>query len=141
MELHINAQRSYGDGSAVKGFFGQDRVNVGGLVIEDQVIGLATAQSMSFSNDVIDGILGLGFNSISCMPGTLTPMDNMIKQNLIQSPIFRYHTYTHTLVFASCIDPALKQCMLIIFFLLAFSVWLGRSTEGGGGGKISCSLL
>ncbi|KAF9341299.1 aspartic peptidase domain-containing protein [Linnemannia elongata] len=94
-------QISYGDGSAVKGFFGQDRVNVGGLVIEDQVIGLATAQSMSFSNDVIDGILGLGFNSISCMPGTLTPMDNMIKQNLIQSPIF--------------------------------SVWLGRSTEGGGG--------
>ncbi|KAF9542608.1 Vacuolar protease A [Mortierella hygrophila] len=94
-------QISYGDGSAVKGFLGQDRVNLGGLVIEDQVIGLATAQSMSFSNDVIDGILGLGFNSISSMPGTLTPMDNMIKQNLIQSPIF--------------------------------SVWLGRSTEGGGG--------
>ncbi|KAF9902080.1 hypothetical protein EC991_005286 [Linnemannia zychae] len=91
----------YGDGSAVRGFLGQDRVNVGGLVIEDQVIGLATAQSLSFSNDVIDGILGLGFNSISCMPGTLTPMDNMIKQNLIQAPIF--------------------------------SVWLGRSTEGGGG--------
>ncbi|KAF9130097.1 Vacuolar protease A [Mortierella sp. 14UC] len=94
-------QISYGDGSAVRGFLGQDRVNVGGLVIEDQVIGLATAQSLSFSNDVIDGILGLGFNSISCMPGTLTPMDNMIKQNLIQAPIF--------------------------------SVWLGRSTEGGGG--------
>lgn len=94
MQPHTNVQRSYGDGSAVKGFFGQDRVNVGGLVIEDQVIGLATAQSMSFSNDVIDGILGLGFNSISCMPGTLTPMDNMIKQNLIQSPIFRYHTHS-----------------------------------------------
>lgn len=84
-------QHSYGDGSAVRGFLGQDRVNIGGLVIEDQIIGLATAQSISFSNDVIDGILGLGFNSISCMPGTLTPMDNMIKQNLIQSPIFRYN--------------------------------------------------
>ncbi|KAF9922110.1 Vacuolar protease A [Linnemannia zychae] len=92
---------SYGDGSAVRGFFGQDRVNLGGLVIEDQTVGLATLQTMSFSNDVIDGILGLGFNTISCMPGTLTPMDNLIKQKLIQEPIF--------------------------------SVWLGRSTEGGGG--------
>ncbi|KAG0324033.1 hypothetical protein BGZ99_002274 [Dissophora globulifera] len=92
---------SYGDGSAVEGIVGQDRVNLAGLVIENQTIGLATTESTSFSNDVVDGILGLGYNSICAVPGTLTPMDNLIKQNLIQSP--------------------------------CFSVWLGRSTEGGGG--------
>ncbi|KAF9173372.1 hypothetical protein BGX20_003380 [Mortierella sp. AD010] len=94
-------QIRYGDGSQVHGILGQDRVNVAGLVIENQTIGLATSESVAFSSDVVDGILGLAFNSISCVPGTLTPMDNMIKQKLIESP--------------------------------CFSVWLGRSTEGGGG--------
>lgn len=69
---------------------GQDRVNIAGLVIENQTFGLALRQSTSFSNDVVDGILGLAYNSISCVPGTLTPMDNLVKQNLIQSPVFRY---------------------------------------------------
>ncbi|KAF8986288.1 hypothetical protein BGZ46_006910 [Entomortierella lignicola] len=91
----------YGDGSQAQGILGQDRVNVAGLVIEDQTIGLATTESASFSSDVVDGILGLAFNTISSVPGTLTPVDNMIKQKLIASP--------------------------------CFSVWLGRSTEGGGG--------
>ncbi|KAF9576393.1 hypothetical protein EC968_008688 [Mortierella alpina] len=94
-------QISYGDGSRVEGILGQDRVNIAGLVIENQTFGLALRQSTSFSNDVVDGILGLAYNTISCVPGTLTPMDNLVKQNLIQSPVF--------------------------------SVWLGRSTEGGGG--------
>ncbi|KAF9192857.1 hypothetical protein BGZ51_004620 [Haplosporangium sp. Z 767] len=94
-------QITYGDGSRVEGIMGQDRVNVAGLVIEDQTFGLATRQSASFSNDVVDGVLGLAYNTLSCVPGTLTVMDNMIKQNLIQMPVF--------------------------------SVWLGRSTEGGGG--------
>ncbi|KAG0246899.1 hypothetical protein BGX31_005387 [Mortierella sp. GBA43] len=94
-------QISYGDGSMVTGILGQDRVNLAGLVIENQTIGLATVESTSFSNDVVDGILGLGYNSICSVPGTLTPMDNLIKQKLIDSP--------------------------------CFSVWLGRSTEGGGG--------
>ncbi|KAF9989789.1 hypothetical protein BGZ75_004966 [Mortierella antarctica] len=94
-------QISYGDGSRVEGILGQDRVNIAGLVIENQTFGLALRQSASFSNDIVDGILGLAYNTISCVPGTLTPMDNLVKQNLIQSPVF--------------------------------SVWLGRSTEGGGG--------
>ncbi|GJJ73724.1 hypothetical protein EMPS_06082 [Entomortierella parvispora] len=94
-------QISYGDGSNVQGIMGQDRVNLAGLTIENQTIGLANTESTSFSNDVVDGILGLAYNSISCVPGTLTPMDNLIQQKLIQSP--------------------------------CFSVWLGRSTEGGGG--------
>ncbi|KAK3810808.1 MAG: aspartic peptidase domain-containing protein [Benniella sp.] len=94
-------QITYGDGSTVTGIIGQDRVNVAGLVIENQTIGLATVESTSFSNDVVDGILGLAYGSICSVPGTVTPMENLIKQKLIETP--------------------------------CFSVWLGRSTEGGGG--------
>ncbi|KAI1304075.1 hypothetical protein EDD11_005249 [Mortierella claussenii] len=94
-------QISYGDGSNVTGILGQDRVNIAGLVIENQTIGLATTESTSFSNDVVDGILGLAYSSITSVPGILTPMENMIEQRLIESPVF--------------------------------SVWLGRSSEGGGG--------
>jgi len=101
--LTSNIFTSYGDGSNVQGIMGQDRVNLAGLIIENQTIGLATTESTSFSNDVVDGILGLAYNSITCVPGTLTPMDNLIQQKLIQSPLF--------------------------------SVWLGRSSEGGGGGE------
>lgn len=79
----------YGDGSKVEGILGQDRLNLAGLVIENQVFGLATQESTSFNNDVVDGILGLGYNSISCVPGTLTPVDNLIEQKLIEEPVFR----------------------------------------------------
>lgn len=79
----------YGDGSKVEGILGKDRLNLAGLVIENQVFGLATQESTTFNNDVVDGILGLGYNSISCVPGTLTPMDNLIEQKLIEEPVFR----------------------------------------------------
>ncbi|KAF9380264.1 hypothetical protein CPB97_008483 [Podila verticillata] len=81
-------QITYGDGSKVEGILGQDRLNLAGLVIENQVFGLATQESTSFNNDVVDGILGLGYNSISCVPGTLTPVDNLIEQKLIEEPVF-----------------------------------------------------
>lgn len=71
------------------GILGQDRVNVAGLVIENQTIGLATVESTSFSNDVVDGIMGLAYGSICSVPGTVTPMENLIKQKLIESPCFR----------------------------------------------------
>ncbi|KAF9438335.1 hypothetical protein BGZ76_008618 [Entomortierella beljakovae] len=91
----------YGDGSQVRGILGQDRVNVAGMVIENQTFGLATVESTSFSHDVVDGILGMAYNTICSVPGTPTVMDNLISQKLIESPMF--------------------------------SVWLGRSIEGGGG--------
>ncbi|KAF9913081.1 hypothetical protein BX616_010171 [Lobosporangium transversale] len=79
---------SYGDGSTVSGILGQDRINVAGLIIEDQIFGLATKESTTFSNDVVDGVLGLAYSSICSVPGVLTPLENMIEQKLITSPIF-----------------------------------------------------
>ncbi|CEI90234.1 Putative Rhizopuspepsin-2 [Rhizopus microsporus] len=79
---------SYGDGSSASGILAKDTVNLGGLAIKDQTIGLAKRESSAFAEDVIDGLLGLAFNSITTVRGVKTPMDNLISQGLISRPIF-----------------------------------------------------
>ncbi|KAG2195122.1 hypothetical protein INT47_006986 [Mucor saturninus] len=79
---------SYGDGSTASGILGKDTVTLGGLKIKGQTIELASRESSSFSSDVIDGLLGLGFNTITTVSGIKTPVDNLISQGLISSPVF-----------------------------------------------------
>nr|ACL68086.1 syncephapepsin precursor [Syncephalastrum racemosum] len=81
-------QISYGDGSSASGITATDNVELGGLTITGQTIELATRESSSFSTGAIDGILGLGFDTIATVAGTKTPVDNLISQNLISKPIF-----------------------------------------------------
>ncbi|CAO3628892.1 unnamed protein product [Mucor hiemalis] len=79
---------SYGDGSTANGILASDKINIGGIVIKKQTIGLAKYESSSFESDPVDGLLGLGFNKITTVKGVRTPVDNMIKQKLISKPIF-----------------------------------------------------
>ncbi|KAG1441826.1 hypothetical protein G6F56_011317 [Rhizopus delemar] len=79
---------SYGDGSSASGILAKDNVNLGGLQIKGQTIELAKRESSAFATDVIDGLLGLGFNSITTVRGVKTPVDNLISQGLISSPVF-----------------------------------------------------
>ncbi|XP_074489355.1 gastricsin-like [Sebastes fasciatus] len=80
----------YGAGS-LHGVFGYDTVNVGGIVINNQEIGLSTNEpGQNFVVAKFDGILGLSYPSISA--GGETPvMDNMISQNLLGSNIFAFY--------------------------------------------------
>ncbi|KAI9265594.1 rhizopuspepsin precursor-like protein [Sporodiniella umbellata] len=78
----------YGDGSNASGVLAKDNVNLGGLLIKGQTIELAKTESKSFSSGPNDGLLGLGFNSITTVRGVKTPMDNLISQGLISKPIF-----------------------------------------------------
>lgn len=64
---------------------------MGGLVIKNQTFGLAKFQSPSFASDPMDGLLGLGFNTITTVKGIKTPMDNLISQKVIDYPIFGVH--------------------------------------------------
>ncbi|CAO3670164.1 unnamed protein product [Rhizopus stolonifer] len=79
---------SYGDGSSAGGILGTDTVNLGGLSIKKQTIELAKREASSFQNGPSDGLLGLGFNTITTVRGVKTPVDNLISQGLIQRPIF-----------------------------------------------------
>jgi len=65
-----------------------DTVNLGGIIIKKQTIGLATNESDQFASDVVDGLLGLGFNTLTTVSGVKTPVDNLISQKLIKQPIF-----------------------------------------------------
>ncbi|KAK5867539.1 hypothetical protein PBY51_012015 [Eleginops maclovinus] len=80
----------YGAGS-LYGTFGYDTVNVGGIVINNQEIGLSTNEpGQNFVYAKFDGILGLSYPSISA--GGETPvMDNMISQNLLGADIFAFY--------------------------------------------------
>ncbi|CEG80189.1 Putative Rhizopuspepsin-1 [Rhizopus microsporus] len=78
----------YGDGSSSNGILGKDTVNLGGLAIKQQTIGIAQRESSKFASGTVDGLLGLGFSSLSSVEGVKTPVDNLINQSLISSPIF-----------------------------------------------------
>ena len=78
----------YGDGSTASGILGTDTVNLGGLKIKGQTIELARVESSSFASGPNDGLLGLGFDSITTVRGVQTPVDNLISQGLISSPVF-----------------------------------------------------
>ncbi|KAJ6737842.1 BETA-SITE APP-CLEAVING ENZYME ISOFORM A-RELATED [Salix koriyanagi] len=84
-----SAEIQYGSGS-ISGFFSNDAVKVGDLVVKDQEFIEATKEpSITFLAAKFDGILGLGFKEISV--GDAVPVwDNMIKHGLIKEPVFSF---------------------------------------------------
>ncbi|KAL3627450.1 hypothetical protein CASFOL_028813 [Castilleja foliolosa] len=79
----------YGTG-AISGFFSEDNVKVGDLVVKGQEFIEATKEpSITFLVAKFDGILGLGFKEISV--GNATPVwYNMMKQGLVKEPVFSF---------------------------------------------------
>ncbi|GFZ13816.1 saposin-like aspartyl protease family protein [Actinidia rufa] len=79
----------YGSGS-IYGFFSQDNVRVGDVVIKDQVFTEATKEGLfMFMLAQFDGILGLGFQNTSV--GEVSPLwYGMIQQGLVSQPVFSF---------------------------------------------------
>lgn len=79
----------YGSGS-MKGFLSTDSLNVGGIVVKNQTFGEATRlPGITFVMAKFDGILGMGFESIS-VDNVRTVFGNMIEQRLVPKPIFSF---------------------------------------------------
>ncbi|CAA0837183.1 Aspartic proteinase A1 [Striga hermonthica] len=83
------ASIQYGTGS-ISGFFSEDNVKVGNLVVKNQEFIEATSEpGITFLVAKFDGILGLGFKEISV--GNSTPVwYNMITQGLVKEPVFSF---------------------------------------------------
>lgn len=84
-----SAEIHYGTG-AISGFFSQDHVKVGDLVVKNQEFIEATREpSVTFLVAKFDGILGLGFQEISV--GKAVPVwYNMVDQGLVKEPVFSF---------------------------------------------------
>ncbi|RKF81690.1 Aspartic protease PEP3 [Golovinomyces cichoracearum] len=62
---------SYGDGSGASGNVGTDTVDIGGAVVTEQAIELATAVSQSFTQDTgSNGLVGLAFSKLNTVKPT-----------------------------------------------------------------------
>jgi len=84
-----SAEIHYGTG-AISGYFSEDSVEVGDLVVKKQAFIEATKEpSLTFLLAKFDGILGLGFQEISV--GNAVPLwYNMVNQDLVKKPVFSF---------------------------------------------------
>ncbi|KAI4322522.1 hypothetical protein L6164_022208 [Bauhinia variegata] len=84
-----SAEIHYGTG-AISGFFSQDHISLGNLVVKSQDFIEATREpGITFLAAKFDGILGLGFQEISV--GNAVPVwYNMFEQHVLKEPVFSF---------------------------------------------------
>ena len=74
----------------MEGFVSQDTVCVADVCVKDQLFAEATHEAdWIFLNAKFDGILGMGFTSLS-NNGIPTPFDMMVEQGLVEEPKFSF---------------------------------------------------
>jgi saccharopepsin len=80
----------YGSGE-VKGFISEDTLKLGDLKIKKQLFGEVTEEpGLAFAFGRFDGILGLGYDTIS-VNHIPPPFYNMIDQGLLDEPVFAFY--------------------------------------------------
>jgi hypothetical protein len=75
----------YGTGSC-SGYLGQDNVCMGDMCINNG-FGVATQLASFFADQPMDGILGLGFQTLA-VDNVMPPVQNMIEQKKLANPLF-----------------------------------------------------
>lgn len=79
----------YGSGS-VSGFLSQDHVQLGSLIVKDQVFMETTKEAaLTFTVAQFDGILGLGFQEIS-VDNVVPVWYKMVEQRLVRDQVFSF---------------------------------------------------
>ncbi|KAJ5094064.1 hypothetical protein N7456_009925 [Penicillium angulare] len=80
----------YGSGS-LSGFVSQDTLQIGDLKVKNQDFAEATSEpGLAFAFGRFDGILGLGYDTIS-VNKMVPPFYNMINQGLLDEPLFAFY--------------------------------------------------
>ncbi|KAK2754011.1 Vacuolar protease A [Arachnomyces sp. PD_36] len=80
----------YGSGS-LSGFVSRDTLEIGDLKVKSQDFAEATSEpGLAFAFGRFDGILGLGYDTIS-VNGIVPPFYNMLEQDLLDEPVFAFY--------------------------------------------------
>lgn len=80
----------YGSGE-LSGFVSQDAFQIGDLKVKNQDFAEATSEpGLAFAFGRFDGIMGLGYNTIS-VNGIVPPFYNMLDQGLLDEPVFSFY--------------------------------------------------
>jgi saccharopepsin len=80
----------YGSGE-LSGFVSQDSLQIGDLKVKNQDFAEATSEpGLAFAFGRFDGIMGLGYNTIS-VNGIVPPFYNMLDQGLLDEPVFSFY--------------------------------------------------
>jgi saccharopepsin len=80
----------YGSGS-LSGFVSQDTMTIGDITIKGQDFAEATSEpGLAFAFGRFDGILGLGYDTIS-VNGIVPPFYKMMEQKLVDEPVFAFY--------------------------------------------------
>eukprot|EP01089_Gocevia_fonbrunei_P011266 TRINITY_DN2445_c0_g1_i1.p1 TRINITY_DN2445_c0_g1~~TRINITY_DN2445_c0_g1_i1.p1 ORF type:complete len:397 (+),score=80.28 TRINITY_DN2445_c0_g1_i1:70-1260(+) len=117
----------YGTGFML-GFETTDVVEVGGVVVKNQVFGEAYYLAAFFEDVPIDGILGLAFQDIAS-DSAVPVFDNMISQNLLKADLFSVYLSstpndTTSVVLFGEIDSNLYTGDLLYTTVIIPSYWL-----------------
>jgi len=128
-----NFSISYGDGSTASGPIYTDTVSAGGLSATKQAFSAVTSESESFAQDPSDGIMGLGFSSISSI-GAPTFIENLYSQKAISEPVFSMYLASNgSELYLGGTNDALYTGNITYVDLVQKTYWLTNGTSSVGG--------
>lgn len=79
----------YGDGSLVVGPVFQDSISVAGVTAKEAWFSPINTMGASFEGSPVDGIVGLGFESLSNMGGTPF-FQTLVEQGVVPNSVFSF---------------------------------------------------